>query len=233
MDFKFIVSTFKDIIIRGLPVSFEVVIFTLLISLPIGFLIGILRYKKVKVINEILVVIMSFFKGTPLIILIFLFYDAMPSLLNSMAKNFGWSINFFNINVMIMAVVICCSFEIAMLAEVFRSALDAVDKGQLEAAHTVGLSTFQAYIHIIIPQALVSALPNLSNEVVNLLKGTSLVFYMGVQDIMGVAKADSGAGYQYIEAYFDVFVVYVVLCFIIQKLFLLLEKRLSRYEHSR
>ena len=125
--------------------------------------------------------------------------------------------------------VICSTFTISTLSEVFRSALTAVNSNQLEAAHSVGLSSIQAYIHIIIPQALVSAIPNIANDVVGLFKGTSLIFYMGVQDIMGVAKANAGVSYAYVEAYVDVLIVYVVLCFVMQKLFDLLEHRLNVY----
>ena len=93
----------------------------------------------------------------------------------------------------------------------------------------MGLSTFQAYVHIIIPQALVSAIPNLGNNIINLFKGTALVFYMGVLDIMGTAKTLAGLNYNYLEAYVDVFVIYVVICFIMQKIFEYLEKRLNVY----
>lgn len=231
-DFSFAAETMKNILIKGLPVSLEILFFTVLISLPIGFLMGLIRFKKIRILSQALLVIMSFFRGTPLIVLIFIFYNALPSVLNQMGIKFGWSINFFDINIMAYAVAVCCSFEIAIYSEVFRSALSAVGPDQMEAAHSVGLNSFQAYTRIIIPQALVSAIPNIGNDVINLFKGTSLIFYMGIQDIMGVAKANAGTTYKYIEAYCDVFLVYVILCYLMQKAFVIIENKAKVYENA-
>lgn len=228
-EWEFIITTLKEIVFQGLPVSLEIVFFTLLFSMPIGFLVGLVRFKKIKIVNELLMIILSFFKGTPLIVLIFIFYNGVPSALNQLAEAEGWSINFFKINVMVYAIMVCSTFSIALFTEIFRSALASVDPCQLEAAHSVGLNSFQAYTRIIIPQALVAAIPNLGNDIINLFKGTSLIFYMGIQDIMGVAKANAGVSYRYVEAYCDVFIVYVVVCYIMQKIFLVLERKLNVY----
>ena len=234
-DFEFAKNTMKLILTQGVPVSFYILFFTLLISLPLGFLVGLARFKRVPVLSQILGVLVSFFRGTPLIVLIFLIYSAFPDFVNNLVQNMGLDIPVYDIllgNIKMYAVGICSSFTTATLSEVFRSSLTAVNPNQLEAAHSVGLSTFQAYIHIIIPQALVSAIPNIANDVVGLFKGTSLIFYMGVQDIMGVAKTQAGPAYAYVEAYVDVLIVYVVICFAMQRLFALLEKRLNVYNRS-
>lgn len=234
-DSQFAVKTMKLIITQGLPVSFYILFFTLLISLPLGFLVGLARFKRIPVFSQLLSVLVSFFRGTPLIVLIFLIYSAFPDFVNNLVQNMGLDIPVYDIllgNIKMYAVGICSSFTTATLSEVFRSALTAVNPNQMEAAHSVGLSTFQAYVNIIIPQALVSALPNIANDVVGLFKGTSLIFYMGVQDIMGVAKTQAGPAYAYVEAYVDVLIVYVVICFVMQRLFALLENRLNVYSQS-
>ena len=231
-NFEFAVTTMQDILLHGLPISFQILLLTVVISLPLGFLVGLVRFKRVPVASQILSVLVSFFRGTPMIVLIFLIYNAFPDFVNNFVQNMGWDIDVCELllgNIVLYAVFICCTFTISTLSEVFRSALTAVNPNQLEAAHSVGLSTLQAYLHIIIPQALVSAIPNIANDVVGLFKGTSLIFYMGVQDIMGVAKSNAGTAYAYVEAYVDVLVIYVVICFVMQKLFDLLEKRLNVY----
>lgn len=226
---RFAIEAMGQIIADGLPVSCLIVLATVVISMPIAFLLGLMRFKRVKVVTQISTVLISFFRGVPLVILIFLFYSAMPDVLTKLGKEYNWGIDFYNINKIAFAVFICCLFTIAIMSEIFRSALAAVHANQLEAAHSVGLSSFQAYIHIIIPQALVSAIPNLGNNIINLFKGTALVFYMGVSDIMGVAKSAAGINYNYLEAYVDVFIVYVIVCYIMQKCFELLEKKLNVY----
>ena len=113
----------------------------------------------------------------------------------------------------------------ASLSEIIRSAILTVDSGQLEAALAIGLSHFQAYWRIIFPQALKSALPNLCNLVINLVKGTSLVFVMTVKDITAIAKIEAAYGYQYFESYFAIFIIYIIICGMIQLLFSWLENR--------
>ena len=228
-DGKFALEAMGQIITKGLPVSALIVAATVLISMPLAFLLGLLRFKRVKGITQVSTVLISFFRGVPLVILIFILYSAMPDVLTKLGKLYGWGIDFYNINRIAYAVFICCLFTVAIMSEIFRSALAAVHANQLEAAHSVGLSTVEADVHIIIPQALVSAIPNLGNNIINLFKGTALVFYMGVADIMGVAKSAAGINYNYLEAYVDVFLVYVVICFVMQKLFEHLERRLGVY----
>ena len=228
-DGKFALEAMGQIITKGLPVSALIVAATVLISMPLAFLLGLLRFKRVKGITQVSTVLISFFRGVPLVILIFILYSAMPDVLTKLGKLYGWGIDFYNINRIAYAVFICCLFTVAIMSEIFRSALAAVHANQLEAAHSVGLSTVEASVHIIIPQALVSAIPNLGNNIINLFKGTALVFYMGVADIMGVAKSAAGINYNYLEAYVDVFLVYVVICFVMQKLFEHLERRLGVY----
>ena len=98
------------------------------------------------------------------------------------------------------------------LAEILRSAILTVDKGQLEAAQAIGLTNRQAYIRIVFPQALRSALPNLCNLVINLVKGTSLVFVMTIKDITAIAKVEASYGYQYFESY--LVILFFILSFV-------------------
>ena len=85
-------------------------------------------------------------------------------------------------------------------------------RSQLEAAQAIGLTNRQAYIRIVFPQALRSALPNLCNLVINLVKGTSLVFVMTIKDITAIAKVEASYGYQYFESYLVIFILYIVIC---------------------
>lgn len=134
----------------------------------------------------------------------------MPSLLNATLKISH--INIFDLNPIYYAYIIFSLMTTASLSEIIRSAILTVDKGQIEAALSIGLTPIQAYRRIVFPQALKVALPNLCNLVINLIKGTSLVFVMTIKDITAIAKVEAAYGYHYFEAYFVIFVIYLLLC---------------------
>ena len=138
--------------------------------------------------------------------------------------------NVFDIDPILYAFIVFSLNTTAVLSEAFRSALLTVNHGQMEAALSVGLSRAQAYMRIIIPQALVAAMPNICNTTVNLLKSTSLAYMMTVKDITAIAKLNAAKGYNYIEAYIVIFFIYIILCTIVQLVFQGIEKALSAYK---
>ena len=165
-----------------------------------------------------------------MVLQILLMYSLLPSFLNFALKSMGSSFNIFeSVNPFWYAVIVFSLNTIALLAEVFRSALMSIDKGQMEAGVSVGLTEWQTYRQIIIPQALVVALPAVSNITVNLIKGTSLAFLMTVKDVLAIGKIAASYGYNYIEAYLDVFVVYIIVCTIVQLVYRIAEKRIGAF----
>ena len=153
--------------------------------------------------------------------------------MNALALKGGLELDIFGINPIYYAYIVFTLNTIATLTEVFRSALETVDKRQFEAAISIGLLPVQAYRRIVIPQALVAATPNMCNTTINLLKSTSLAFLMTVQDITAIAKTEAAFGYNYLESYLVIFIVYIVLCSLVQVAFQLLEKRVSVYKVGR
>ena len=138
--------------------------------------------------------------------------------------------NVFQWNPIIYAYTVFIINNLAVLTEVFRSALSTVHQGQLEAGLSIGMSKTQTYLRVIIPQAMVAALPNLCNTTVNLLKSTSLAYMMGVKEITSIARTEAAFGYNYIEAYLDILFVYLILCSVVQVLFKGVEKKLAKYK---
>ena len=117
---KFALEAMGTIITKGVPVSLLIVFLTVVISMPLAFLVGLMRYKRVKVITPVFTVLISFFRGVPLMVLIFLFYNALPNTLTVLGKRYGWGIDFYNINQIWFATFICCTFTIAIMSEIFR-----------------------------------------------------------------------------------------------------------------
>ena len=227
LDLEFMQETFL-LVWQGAGVTLALTALSLLIAAPVAFYFAVLRVRGHRVGGTIARLYVSFVRGTPLILQILLLYSLLPSILNEIVRDLGLGINIFEaVDPFYYAVFIFTINTIALLTEAFRSALLAIPKGQLEAGLASGMSAFQTYVHVILPQALVVALPSIANITVNLIKSTSLAFLMTVKDIMAVGKIAASYGYNYIEAYLDVFVVYLVLCTIVQLLFAAAERRVG------
>ncbi|HFI0793716.1 TPA: amino acid ABC transporter permease [Streptococcus suis] len=220
MDIQYIISTYLKTL-AGVPVTLGIMLVSIILSFFPALFLALGRHYKVKGVTSFSIIYLAFIRSTPQILLILFFYSLFPSLLNNLFK--GTGINVFNIPPIAYAFVIFSLMTIGSLSEIIRSAILTVDKGQLEAAQAVGLTNSQAYIRIVFPQALRSALPNLCNLVINLVKGTSLVFVMTVKDITAIAKIEAAYGYQYFESYLVIFLMYILICGLIQFLFNKLE----------
>lgn len=224
MDLNYIVNTFL-ITLKGIPVTLIIMAVAILLSFIPALLLALGQIYKVRGVRTFSVIYLAFIRATPPILLILFFYSLFPSLLNQIFKSLGSQVDVFKFNPLYYAFIIYSLMTTGSLSEILRSAILTVDKGQLEAAQAIGLTNFQAYRRIVFPQALRSALPNLANLVINLVKGTSLVFVMTVKDIMALAKIEASHSYQYSESYLVIFVIYLIICGLIQWIFRSLEKR--------
>ena len=224
MDLNYIVNTFL-VTLKGIPVTLIIMVVAILLSFIPALLLALGQIYKVRGVRTFSVVYLAFIRATPPILLILFFYSLFPSLLNQIFKSLGSQVDVFKFNPLYYAFIIYSLMTTGSLSEILRSAILTVDKGQLEAAQAIGLTNFQAYRRIVFPQALRSALPNLANLVINLVKGTSLVFVMTVKDITALAKIEASHSYQYSESYLVIFVIYLIICGLIQWMFRGLVKR--------
>ncbi len=225
LDFSYLVRTFW-LCVKAIPVTMEITIVSLLIAFIPALLIALCRIYHIKVLEQIGKIFVSFIRGTPMVLQILIVYSIMPSLLNSFVKRTGLNVNVFELNPIIYAFVVFGINSTATLSEAFRSAFTAVPRGQIEAALCAGLTPFQTFRRIVFPQAAVSALPNLCSITVILIKNTSLAFMMTVREITGVAKIEAAYGYNYVESYIDIFVIYIFVCLTVELLFRKIEKNL-------
>jgi L-cystine transport system permease protein len=230
LNIEFMKVTFVKVL-AGIPVTGKLVVVTLLITIPLGFIIAILRQNSKSIVSKILGVYISFARGTPTMVHIYLLYTALPLAVAKHSQEVGSSFTLYNIKGMIFAYIILSFGMLAIMAETFRAGLLAVDKGQLESARATGLSTFQGYRRIVIPQAFVNILPIMCNNVTGLVKMSSLVFAVSVFEITGIAKIEGAKFTCYVEAYLIIAVFYVVINLLIELIFKLIEKKVHLY-HS-
>ncbi len=228
LDLAYLYSTFL-LALGGLPATLGICAATLLLSLPLGFVLALVGIYRVRLLRRLASLYVSFARGTPVVLQILVVYSLLPSLANAIAVKAGWSVDIFSLNPAWYAIAVFSFNTTAVLTEIVRSAILTVDRGQLEAALASGLSTRQAYSRIVMPQALLVALPNLCNATINLIKGTSLAFLMAVRDVTAIAKIEAARSYNYIESYLAIFVIYLIVCGATQALFTVVERRLGIY----
>lgn len=223
-DINFIANGFPKIL-GALPITLEITAITLVIGWLLGLVLAIGKIKGKPWLQFILRISTDIIRGIPTVVLLYIVYFGLPILLNSL---FG--INMRNVS-KITFVVIALSIELATSgSEMFRSAYNSLQKGQLEAAHALGYTTFQRFIHVILPQGTFVILPNLGNAVLSVIQATALVYTLGIFDILGKARQLdlNVSGVKTFEMYTAVAIIYWFLALIVGELFKLLEKHFGR-----
>ena len=232
LDYDFMKHTFF-LALQGVPVALKITLVTLLISIPFGFLIAIIRNNnKHRILSKILAVYVSYNRGTPMIVQIYIIYNMLPFLIFDICKSLHINFDIYSVNNIVYAYVVFSLSYIAFLSEAFRSGLGTVHKGQYEAAMVVGMSHFQSYRRIIVPQAITALLPILCTNITGLIKMTSLSFSMAIFDITAIAKVEASSKLCFIEAYLDITVIYVVLCLIVELIFKVIEAKVKTQRAS-
>ena len=228
LNTEFMIEAFKASL-SGIPVTLGITVVSLMISMPLALIMAIKKINSKGPLSFLINTYVSIVRSTPMVLQILLLYSLLPSFLNFFIKQvLKLDFNIFKIPAIYYAYAVFSLNTTAILSEVFRSALLTVDKGQLEAGLSIGLGKFLTYIRIIIPQALVVALPNICNVTVGLLKSSSLAFFMTVQDITAIAKLKAAYAYNYIEAYSIIFILYIILCTMVQLIFKYIEVQIHK-----
>lgn len=204
----------------------DITIITTLVAVVAGIIIGctvaLIRIHNVPILKQVCVVYVSFVRGTPFLVQLFLVCFGLPQILAAIG---GGSIRSWPS--LIFVFLVMAIHEGGYISEVMRGSILSVDKGQLEACKSVNMTTFQAYTRIIIPQAFRLAIPALSNNVIATLKSTSLIFNVGVVDMMSKASLMGTYSFRHLELYIDVGIIYLILCFIVYVGTIVLERSLT------
>ncbi len=172
-------------LLEGFWVTLQVAFISIILSFIIGGLVGIIRYAKVPVLSHILALIVETVRNLPLLLIIFFTYFALPEVR-------------IKLEIIPAAIVALTIFESAMLSEVIRSGLKSIDKGQMEAARSSGLSYTQALIHIILPQALRRMVPPIVSQFISLLKDTSLAVVISLPELTHHGQIIYGQSQKYL-----------------------------------
>lgn len=201
----------------GLGVSAQIFLITIVLSLPIGILLALVRISKVAVFRKLAEIYIYVMRGTPLMLQIMFIYYGLPLMLDVQISDFPAAILAFVAN------------YAAYFAEIFRGGIQSIPKGQYEGAKVLGFTYRQTMWHIVLPQVVKRVIPPLGNETITLLKDTSLVYILAMNDLMRVTRA-------FVQRDFDTMpflvaaVFYLVCTAVLTKILAYVEKRYAVYE---
>ena len=214
MNFEFSVEVCIAML-KVLPVTFLMVGAAFIASMIIAVLICLVDYFSVPVLKDILNVYVSFFRATPLIPQLFLLYFGIPSFVPSLR----------GIPALTMATIGLSLNSAAYMRESLRGALLSVPIGQIEAGLAHGMKEMDCFRIIILPQALRVALPSIFNNLVDIVKGTSVAFTIGVIELTAVADMRASVTFNYFEAYIILMIMYWIIVSALERFSIILEKK--------
>ena len=213
---KILSKYWRVFLIEGLSVTLELAFISVLMGVLLGTIVAMLKMSRFKLIRGLITIYIEVIRGTPILLQLYIFVFALPSMITFVKLNyFTWT-----------AIALCINSS-AYVSEVIRSGIQAVDKGQTEAARSLGLSSGQTMLRIVLPQAVRNILPALGNEFIMMLKETSLASTFFVGDLMTSYLTVKGTTYLGFECLVIVGAIYLCVTYPLSKLVGLLEKKLA------
>ncbi|WP_445630955.1 ABC transporter permease subunit [Nostoc sp. DSM 114167] len=203
-------------LLQGASITLQLTILSVVFGLIGGCLIGIVRLSHIAPVRWLARAYVDFFRGTPLLVQIFMIYFGLPAIL----QEFGWTFSFDRLSAGVIALSLNSA---AYIAEVVRAGIQSIEPGQAEAAKSLGLSSVQTMSYVIFPQAFRRMIPPLGNEFISLLKDTSLVSVIGFEELLRKGQLIVADNYRAFEIYAGVAVVYLCLTLLSSQAFSRLE----------
>ncbi|GKT08960.1 amino acid ABC transporter permease [Desulforhabdus sp. TSK] len=202
----------------GILITFEVTIFAIIFAVLLGLLTGLGRISKNPFINAVASTYVEVVRGIPLLVQLFYIYYALG--------------RFVRLPDMVAAIIAMSLCYGAYMGEVFRAGIESIDKGQMEAARSLGFNRTQTMFYVILPQAWRTILPPVGNEFIALLKDTSLVSILAVADMLRRGREFASETFTYFETYTVIALVYLLITLLLSKMVSILEEKLNYYDQS-
>ena len=213
IDLYFIQDVLLPPLIEGVLITIKLIILSIPSGLILGILIAVGRVYGNKFISSLCAIYTIFFRGTPLLVQLFIIYYALPSI----------GIFFSPFMAAVTGFILCSG---AYHSEYIRGAIQSIKTGQMMAAEALGMSRIKAVLYIILPQALRRAIPGCSNEIIYLIKYSSLAFMVTCVELTGAGKIIATRHFRYTEVFIVVGIIYLLVVSIVTKFLNILEKKL-------
>ena len=211
-NFDLVVNSFPLLLV-GAGVTIKITALSVALGVVIGLFVGIARISRIKILRVLAAIYVDFFRGTPLLVQNFLVYFALPVITGQRVDPFVAAIGSCGIN------------SGAYVAEIFRAGIQSIDKGQMEAGRSLGMTWVQTMRYIIVPQAFKRVIPPLGNEFIALLKDSSLVSVIGFEELTRRGQLIIAKTYGSLEIWISVAVIYLAMTLTISRFVAYLERR--------
>ena len=215
-DFQYVFELLPTLF-KYLGVTMEMALWGFVFALILALGLALVRVFKIPVIQHLASLFISFFRGTPLLVQLFLLYYGLPQISP-----------LFLMDAFTAAVLGLTLHFAAYMAESIRAAILGIDKSQMEACLSLGMTRLQAMKRVILPQASRVATPSLMNYFIDMIKSTSLAFTLGVAEIMAKAQMEASSSFKFFESFLAVAVIYWVIVLFFTRIQHLLEYQLNK-----
>ena len=209
---------------KGIPTTVWVSMVAIVLGAAFGLLLALCSQGSNKILRGIAKVYVDIVRGTPMLVQALIMAYGVPQLIQSTGSDFRWP------DLVIPAIIVCGLNSAAYMSEVIRSGIQAVDKGQMEAARSLGMNKKQAFKLVILPQAIKIILPAFCNEFVTLIKETSVLGYVGVIEILRRGALWNASSFETFPAYIGVALAYMLLTIPLSKIIGRYEKKMKAQE---
>ena len=217
MEFNFnLVMQSLPLLMAGAGITIKITALSVTVGILIGLFMGIARICRLRIFRLIAAVYVDFFRGTPLLVQIFLVYFALPLLTGQRSDPY------------VAAISACGLNSGAYVAEIFRSGIQSIDRGQMEAGRSLGMTWGQTMRYIVVPQAFKRVIPQLGNEFIALLKDSSLVSVIGFEELTRRGQLIIAKTYASVEIWTCVAAIYLVMTLTISRFVAFLEWRYKK-----
>ncbi len=211
-----LLDSFPKILLPGLTMTIPLTVISFSLAMVIAVVTAMVQFANVKILKHLARFYIWVVRGTPLLVQLYVIFYGLPNL-GILLPPFPSAVLVFSVN------------EGAYCAETIRAALESVPKGQLEAGYCVGMSYMQVMGRIVLPQALRTAFPSLSNNLISMVKDTSLAANITVMEMFMVTQRIASRYYEHLALYIEVALIYLLFCTVLTKLQSIGEKKLNSY----
>jgi putative amino-acid transport system permease protein len=217
LDFGYLVEIIPELL-TFIPLTLFLAVISMIFSVIGGLVLALIIRSNIPVLKQLATIYISFFRAIPTLVQLFLIYYGLPQIFPALTAMTA-----------ITAAILGLSLkQSAFLAEIFRAAINSVDKGQVEACLSVGMTKAQAFRRIVLPQATRNAIPASSNVFIGLIKETSLAFTLGVVELFAQGKIIAASSLNFFETYLALALLYWLMIIVFTFIQQVIEKRMEK-----